>query len=100
MIYEIENKILLSLPLDEYDYVIPKLEAVDLQYGKVLYNSGSPIKHVFFPNNGMCSLLSSTEDGSTVEVGMVGNEGMVGVPVILGVKCMPYRVTYRSKALP
>ena len=88
-----ENRLLLSLPLDEYDSIIPKLEAVELPYGKVLYNSGSPIKHAFFPNNGMCSILSSTEDGSTVEVGMVGNEGMVGVPVILGVNSMPYQVT-------
>jgi CRP-like cAMP-binding protein len=89
----VENKILLRLPADEYDSILPKLEVVDLRYGKVLYNPGDAIKHVFFPNGGMCSLLATTEDGSTVEVGMVGNEGVVGVPVILGANSMPYQVT-------
>jgi len=89
----VENQILLSLPVNEQGFILSKLEAVNLPYGRVLYNSGDPIKHVFFPNSGMCSLLSTTEDGSTVEVGMVGNEGLVGVPVVLGVNSMPYQVT-------
>lgn len=89
----VENQILLSLSVDEYDFILPNLRAVNLAYGNVIYHSGDSISYAFFPNSGMCSLLATTKDGSTIEVGMVGNEGLVGVPVILGRNSMPYEVT-------
>ena len=89
----VENQILLSLSNNEYDFILPNLEAVNLPYGRILYHSGDSISYAFFPNSGMCSLLATTEDGSTIEVGMVGNEGLVGVPVVLGMNSMPYEVT-------
>jgi CRP-like cAMP-binding protein len=57
---------------------------VSLSFGEVLYESGELIRHVYFPNQGIVSLLSTVEERSTLEVGVVGNEGMVGISVFLG----------------
>jgi CRP-like cAMP-binding protein len=60
------------------------MEYVKLSFGEVLCHPDQPIKHVYFPNSGTISLVSEFEDGGSVEVGMVGNEGMFGVCVFLG----------------
>lgn len=88
-----KNRILAALPSDEYNMIAPKPEHVHLSYGRVLYDFSEEIRHVYFLNSGMGSLLSVTEDGAIVEVGMVGNEGMLGMPIIMGMETMPYRVT-------
>ena len=87
----IGNWILNTLPNDEYARLEPHLEPVSLQLRDVLYLTDSPIEYLYFPNSGMVSLVSLTEGGSTVEVGMVGNEGMVGVTTILGARNSPYQ---------
>ncbi|MBW4568129.1 MAG: Crp/Fnr family transcriptional regulator [Tolypothrix carrinoi HA7290-LM1] len=82
--FPIENKLLAALPDEDYQRLVPDLEFVELPIKQVLYEPEEPIKHVYFVNQGIVSIVYTTEDGSTVEVGMVGNEGMVGIPVFLG----------------
>lgn len=78
------NRILNALPRPEYESLSPHLDPVNLSLGEVLYRPEQPVTHVYFPTRGTVSLVSTFEDGDTVEVGMVGNEGMFGVCVFLG----------------
>jgi CRP-like cAMP-binding protein len=78
------NRILSALPLEEYERLSAELEPVSMPLGEILCHPDEPITHVYFPNRGTVSLVSSFEDGTSVEVGMVGNEGMFGVCVFLG----------------
>ena len=78
------NKLLAALPDEDYQRLVPDLEFVEISINQVLYDPEEPIKDVYFLNQGIASIVYITEDGSTVEVGMVGNEGMVGIPVFLG----------------
>ncbi len=87
----IENRLLAALPRDERERILPKLRPVMLTLGQVLYEAAVPIFYAYFLSSGMISLLSSTGEGKTIEVGVVGNEGVVGVPLFLGASTMPYR---------
>ena len=78
------NRILTALTRAEYERLTPHLEPVTLWQGEILCRPDQPITHVYFPNRGTVSLVSTFEDGGSVEVGMVGNEGMFGVCVFLG----------------
>ncbi|MEC4806152.1 MAG: Crp/Fnr family transcriptional regulator [Jaaginema sp. PMC 1079.18] len=78
------NQLLSSLSPKEYQVLEPHLEEVSLPLGKVLYELSEPIEFVYFPNHAMVSLVSIMENGATTEVGMIGNDGMVGIPVFLG----------------
>ena len=74
----LENQLLAALPSDEYRRLAPYLERVSLSFEQVLYEEGEPIEYVYFPHQAIVSLVSTMQDGSTVEAGIVGNEGMVG----------------------
>jgi CRP-like cAMP-binding protein len=78
------NRILNALTRVEYERLSPDLEHIHLSLGQVLYHPEQPITHVYFPNRGTISIVSTFEDGGSVEVGMVGNEGMFGLCVVLG----------------
>ncbi|HEY9876149.1 MAG TPA: Crp/Fnr family transcriptional regulator [Candidatus Obscuribacterales bacterium] len=80
----IENRLLAALPAEDYQRLVPHLELVPLKFQQVLYEPGEPIAYVYFPHRAIISLLSTMEDGTTVEVGLVGIDGMVGTAVILG----------------
>ncbi|BCL36346.1 Crp/Fnr family transcriptional regulator [Nostoc sp. MS1] len=80
----IKNKILASLSQTEYQRLIPHLEHVELTFNQVLYHTGEPITHVYFPHQAIASLVCNQADGSTVEAGMVSNDGIVGLPVVWG----------------
>lgn len=84
-----KNKLLSSLPHDSREW-FEQLEPVKLRSGMVLYEPDEDIQHVYFLNNALVSIISMNSEGATVEIGLVGNEGMVGVPVILG-GVAPYR---------
>ena len=77
------NRLLAALPRAEYERLMPYLERVHLPRGRVLFEAGDLIQHAHFPLNGVVSLLGMTEAGETVEVAMVGDEGMLGVSIIL-----------------
>ncbi len=83
------NSLLAALPRKDYLTLLPGLEPVTLKFGEVLYESGQPIRHVYFPNDSLVSLLALVDDRMTLEVGMVGSEGMVGIPLALGISNTP-----------
>jgi CRP-like cAMP-binding protein len=79
------NRLLATLPKNEYKRLLPKLKTVNLLLGEVLYEPGDAIKYVYFPNDSIISLISELSETSWLEVGMVGNEGMAGLAVFMGV---------------
>jgi CRP-like cAMP-binding protein len=79
------NRILASLPAQEYQRLGRQLVPVELKLRQVLYEPGKAIKQVYFPIDCLVSLLTAVDKGRTLEVGMVGREGMAGMPFILGV---------------
>ncbi len=78
------NRLLAALPDAEYQRLIPHLDHVSLPFKQVLHEVGEPIEYVYFPERAIVSALSTMEDGSMVEVGLVGNDGIVGIPAALG----------------
>lgn len=88
----IENTILSSLPIPEFDYLVARMEPATLKNGTILANTGDAMRRCYFPSNGMVSLLSVTENGKAVEVGFTGFEGIVGFSSLLGKSEMPYQV--------
>lgn len=81
----IANRLLAALPKKDYQLLLPELEEVTLDFGAILFEPGDPIRHVYFPNNSIISLLSAVEDREILEVGIVGNEGMAGLPIFMGI---------------
>ena len=82
----IKNRLLAALSSQEYQRLLPDLKPVALVFGDILYEPGDVIQDVYFPNEGIISLLSTVEERSTLEVGMVGREGMAGIAVFLGAR--------------
>jgi CRP-like cAMP-binding protein len=78
------NRLLAALPPEDLARLWPRLEAVELPLRRVLHAAGEPIAAVFFPETGYASMLATLEDGDAAEVGVIGREGMVGLPVLLG----------------
>jgi CRP-like cAMP-binding protein len=79
-----KNRILKALPPKEYRVIAPQLRPVDLAQGAVLYEAGEQITDVYFPDEAAVSYFSGTADGETIEVCVIGNEGVVGIASILG----------------
>jgi CRP-like cAMP-binding protein len=79
------NRLLAALPAEEYQQLLPKLEEVSLPFAEIIYNPGDTINHIYFPNCGIISLLSAVSD-RFLEVGIVGSEGFLGLPVFLRIK--------------
>ena len=79
-----ENRLLAGLASSERERLLPRLTEVFLKVKTVLFEPGQPIDAVYFPLDGVISLVTPLEDGAIVEVATVGNEGLVGVPVVLG----------------
>jgi CRP-like cAMP-binding protein len=79
-----ENRLLASLPKRERDCLLPNLQPVTLRFDEVLYEPDGLIRYIYFPTSSMVSLLLVLEDGTISEVGRVGNEGLIGLPVFLG----------------
>ncbi len=78
------NRLLAVLPESDFQRISPYLIEVSLSLGQILHEPQEKIETVYFPTKAMISLVSIMEDGSTVEVGIVGNDGMLGYPVYLG----------------
>jgi CRP-like cAMP-binding protein len=79
-----QNRMLAALPSDEYQRLQPLLTPAELTLGMVLYETGGPVGYVYFPVNCLISLVVPMEDGSAIEVGLVGNDGMSGVSALIG----------------
>lgn len=92
------NRILAALPYQEFARFLPHLESVYLEKGEIVYLTGDEIQFAYFLVSGLLSFLSTTEAGSTIEVAMVGKEGLVGLPIILRNRMTPYDVTVQFAA--
>jgi CRP-like cAMP-binding protein len=79
----VDNAILAALPPDERARIVPLLECVEIAASQMIARRGEPIGHVYFPIGALFSVLSANEDGRSVEVGALGCEGFVGLPVVL-----------------
>jgi CRP-like cAMP-binding protein len=87
----LKNHILASLPDAEYERLGINLELLGLKQGKLLHVAGKRVQSAYFPLSGMISLLSVTNEGKAVEVGMIGNEGLLGISAVLGIDIAPYQ---------
>jgi CRP-like cAMP-binding protein len=87
--FSIANRILAALAPEDLDFLRPHLEPVPLPHKQTLSKPGASINHVYFVQEGMVSLVQPLENGAMIEVGMIGNEGVVGMPVLLGAETSP-----------
>ncbi len=85
----ISNRMLSSLPTDEYQRVLRDAEIIPTTPKQMLHKHGEPVRHVYFPNGGVCSITTVMRDGAMVEVATVGDEGMVGITAFLGADITP-----------
>jgi CRP-like cAMP-binding protein len=90
------NQLLAALAESEWARWLPQLEAVDMPLGKVLYESGASMTHVYFPTTSIVSLLYVMEDGDSAEIAVVGNEGIVGISLFMGGESTPSRAVVQS----
>lgn len=95
----VTNSLLAALPRTDYPQLLDRLEPISLTFGEVLYRLGEPIHHVYFPTDSLVSLLTLIEGHQDLEVGMVGHEGMLGIPLVLGVSASPVRAIVRGAGM-
>ncbi len=86
------NRLLSLLSDVDYEHLRPHLSLIALDYRKILYEAARPIERVYFPIDGVASLVITTADGASAEVGTIGSEGMVGLPICLGEREAPSSV--------
>ena len=91
-----KNQLLAALPDAEWQRWLPQIEWVSLPLGHVLYESGSTLSHVYFPTTAIVSLLYVTDNGSSAEIAVVGNEGLVGISLFMGGESTPSRAVVQS----
>jgi CRP-like cAMP-binding protein len=87
----VRNLLLLSMPDKEFNLLRPELEPVELPRYRLLYEQGSKMEQAYFLNDGMVSLVVVAQDGRSVEVGISGREGLVGLPLVFGCHAAPTR---------
>ncbi|MDT4814812.1 Crp-like helix-turn-helix domain protein [compost metagenome] len=92
----LQNHLLAALPEEVRERLLPNLELVSLPLGKVLYESGDALRHVYFLTDSIVSLLYVMENGSSAEISVVGNEGLIGLAVFMGGESTPSRAIVQS----
>ena len=90
------NHLLAALPAEEFDRLKIDLEPVSLSLGEVIYESGEQLEYIYFPTTAIISLLYIMENGSTAEIGMAGNDGLVGIALYMGGSTTPSRAVVQS----
>jgi CRP-like cAMP-binding protein len=96
----VENRLLAALPADEYERLHPRLQDVSFSLGEVVYEFGGHLDYVFFPTTSIVSLLYTMENGSSAEMGLTGNDGVVGIALFMGGGTMPNRAVVQSGGGP
>jgi CRP-like cAMP-binding protein len=91
-----QNRILAALPASDYERLLPDLEFVELPLGWAMSESGDHVNFLHFPITGIVSLIYELENGSSSEVALVGNEGMVGISIFMGGESMPSSTRVQS----
>jgi len=94
-----QNQLLAALPQDSWERIEPHMELCELPLGRVLYESGDKLEHVYFPTTSILSLLYVMEDGHSAEIGIVGKEGMVGIALFMGGETTPSRSVVQSAGI-
>ncbi len=92
----LQNRLLVALPEDARQRIFPCLEYVPLPLGHVLYESGQTLRHAYFPTDSIVSLLNVMENGASAEISVVGNEGLVGIALLMGGDSTPSRAIVQS----
>ncbi|HEX5886272.1 MAG TPA: Crp/Fnr family transcriptional regulator [Pyrinomonadaceae bacterium] len=92
----VENRLLAALPPDEYDRLLPQLQQVSFDLGEVVYEFGGQLDYVYFPTTAIVSLLYTMENGASAEMGLTGNDGVVGIALFMGGGTMPNRAVVQS----
>jgi CRP-like cAMP-binding protein len=90
------NHLLAGLSLEERNRLFPHLQYVAMPLGKVLYESGDTLRHVYFPVDCIVSLLYVMENGQSAEISVVGNEGLIGIALFMGGETTPSRAIVQS----
>jgi CRP-like cAMP-binding protein len=93
------NHLLAALSAAERDRIYPQLRLVEMPLGKVLYESGDVLRHVYFPTDSIVSLLYVLADGASAEISVVGNEGLIGIALFMGGETTPSRAIVQSAGL-
>jgi CRP-like cAMP-binding protein len=91
-----ENSLLAAVPEAVRERLAPNLKLVDMPLGRVLYESGDTLRHVYFPTDSIVSLLYLMENGASAEISVVGNDGIVGVALFMGGHSTPGRAVVQS----
>lgn len=91
-----QNHLLNSLAVSKYKYFFPHLELIEMPLGDVLYESGDEVRYAYFPTTCIVSLVYVMESGAPAEIAVVGDDGMIGVPLFMGGGTMPNRAVVRS----
>lgn len=91
-----QNQILAALPKSEYERLLPDLQLVDLPLGWTMSESGDHVNYLHFPVSGIVSLIYALEDGSSSEIALVGNEGLVGISIYMGGESLPSSTEVQS----
>jgi CRP-like cAMP-binding protein len=91
-----QNRLLAALPEEVFERLAPDLEPVRLELGSVLHESGEHLRHIYFPVDSIVSLLCELDDGASGEIAVVGNEGLVGIALIMGGKSTLNRAVVQS----
>jgi CRP-like cAMP-binding protein len=92
----IENRLLAALPPSEYQRLMEKMQPVSFSLGEVVYEFGGQLEFVYFPTNSIVSLLYTMENGTSAEMGLTGNDGVVGIALFMGGGTMPNRAVVQS----
>jgi CRP-like cAMP-binding protein len=92
----VQNHLLAALPRKDFQKLLPVLEPVELVYEEVLYKAHAPIRYVYFPKDCFVSMLTTVDNGWAAEVGLIGSEGMIGLPVALGTAVSPFRAVVQG----
>ena len=91
-----QNRLLTALPQDEYERLRANLQPVSFSLGEVVYGFAAQLDYVFFPTTSIVSLLYTMENGSSAEMGLTGNDGVVGIALFMGGGTMPNRAVVQS----
>ena len=92
----VENRLLAALPPEDYERLLPQLQQVSFSLGEVIYEFGGHLDYVYFPTDSIISLLYTMENGTSAEMGLTGNDGIVGIALFMGGGTMPNRAVVQS----
>ena len=91
-----QNHLIAALPVEEWERLSLHMELIHMPLGEVLYESGTQLRHVYFPTTSIVSLLYVTEKGRSTEIAVVGFEGLIGVSLFMGGESTPSRALVQS----